>query len=108
MCLQIPKDGIPNGYSVIFENHEMMSGRAFRIPGVGDSWNKVAPPVRLLARDDLFLQVRHSVNGHSLHKASVFPPLMGQHLYGAHGLMAPMMDMAMGMPMHGPVPNAWG
>ncbi len=48
-----PKCIVPGNYSVMYEDVKIMSDKAFYIPGgVQESWNVVAPSVRILVRRD--------------------------------------------------------
>ena len=65
---------IPENYTVLYEDHQQMEGKAFEIPGgVGPSWNNTTPPVRVLARNDKFEEMRRR-RGFTLHEARVLPP----------------------------------
>lgn len=46
--------GLPQGYGILVEDTELLAGESFAIPGVGASWNKIAPVLRILGRQDLF------------------------------------------------------
>lgn len=49
---------IPNGYTVMSEDAQLVNGRAFYIPGsTKDSWNKITPVTRILVRNDKFIEV---------------------------------------------------
>ena len=113
--MQVPKHGdkdpqdqfpLPNGYNIVYEDHNMMSGKAFKIPGVGESWNNTAPPVRLLARQDVFNHVRHRVPGY-LHRAVIVPPPANVHsMQPVHPIMpyaSPMPPPAVPYSIHPPV-----
>ncbi|KAK9800273.1 hypothetical protein WJX73_001364 [Symbiochloris irregularis] len=88
---------LPHGYNVIYEDHQMLAGKSFKIPGVGSSWNHTTPPVRLLAREDWFDKVRHRCD-HQLRRSDTYPrqpapyaPAMPMPMHPIHsGGFAPM------------------
>jgi len=93
---------VPPGYMVILEDRHTMADKSFYIPGLSEAnrlqWNKVAPSLRILVRQDLFpLEDR-------LNLLAVDPPTRGYKFNGnPHHLQQMQMQIAMGMglPMGG-------
>lgn len=115
--MQVPFTGethdgfsLPFGYSILYEDHNLLTGSAFSIPGVGPSWCRTTPPLRLLVRDDVFVNVRHNKQSR-VHRADVLMPQKlahhYQHGYGT-GMSHPhamMEGSGYGMGSMGPTPH---